>query len=167
MSELKDYGTESLVYFDVDNFLVRKLISLKHYNVLRLALDRIVIHNALFANAALRVIGFGYNTEKQFVVIVEQPYCAGTVAPEQERRHFMYSMGFEDAGHDYGMYLNYRSPNLYIGDLNDYNVIKGESGIHVIDADCRLNTPTLGCGGTYVIPQPMLDFTSPCAVSCE
>ena len=74
----------------------------------------------------------------------------------------MYRLGFEDAGIDFGMHLNYKTANLYIGDLNDYNVIKGETGIHVIDADCRLNTPTLGCGGSYTIPQPHLDFSSPC-----
>lgn len=164
LSEVKDYGTESVVYFDVDKLVVRKLISLKHYNVLRLALDRIIIHNAVFSDSAMKVIGYGRNDDKQFVVVVEQPYCAGTVVSEQERRDFMYAMGFEDAGADYGMHLNYKNSSLYIGDLNDYNVIKGESGIHVIDADCRFNTPTLGCGGTYVIPQPHLDFSHQCAV---
>ena len=164
LSDIKDYGTESVVYFDVDNLVVRKLISLKHYNVLRLALDRIIIHNAVFTDSAMKVLGFGRNEDGQFVIVIEQPYCAGTVVSEQERRDFMYAMGFEDAGSDYGMHLNYRSSSLYIGDLNDYNVIKGESGIHVIDADCRLNTPTLGCGGAYVIPQPHLDFSSPCAI---
>ena len=163
LSEIKDYGTESVVYFDVDHFVVRKLISLKHYNVLRLALDRIIIHNAVFTDSAMKVLGFGLNEMKQFVVVVEQPYCAGSVVSEQERRDFMYAMGFEDAGSDYGMHLNYRTSSLYIGDLNDYNVIKGESGIHVIDADCRLNTPTLGCGGSYIIPQTHLDFSHPCA----
>ena len=164
LSEIKDYGTESVVYFDIDNFVVRKLISLKHYNVLRLALDRIIIHNAIFSDSALRVIGFGRNRESQFVVVVEQVYCAGTMVTERERRDFMYALGFEDAGADFGMHLNYKSPSLYIGDLNDYNVIKGESGIHVIDADCRLNTLTLGCGGSYMIPKTNIDFSAPCAI---
>lgn len=77
----------------------------------------------------------------------------------------MYALGFEDAGADYGMHLNYRTESLYVGDLNEYNVIKGEVGIYVIDADCRLNTPALGCSGSYVIPQPHLDFSLPCAIS--
>ena len=164
LSVVKDFGTESVVYFDVDRFLVRKTISLKHYNVLRLALDRIIIHNAVFTDSAMKVLGFGRNEENQFVVIIEQPYCAGTVVTEPERREFMYALGFDDAGADYGMHLNYRTSNLYIGDLNDYNVIKGESGIHVIDADCRINTPTLGCGGSFIIKQPHLDFSKPCAL---
>ena len=164
LSEIKDYGTESVVYFDVDNYLVRKLISLKHYNVLRLALDRIIIHNAIFPDSNMKVLGYGRDEQQQFVVVVEQPYCAGCQVSEQERRDFMYALGFEDAGSDYGMHLNYRNSSLYIGDLNDYNVIKGDSGVHVIDADCRLNVPTLGCGGTLVIPQPVLDFTKPSSI---
>ena len=55
---LQDNGSESVVYFDVLNRIVYKLISLKHYTVLRLALDRIVIHNALFPETTLKVIGF-------------------------------------------------------------------------------------------------------------
>ena len=72
---------------------------------------------------------------------------------------FMYEMGFQDAGMDYGMHLNYKTDDLYVGDLNEFNVLKGESGYHVIDADCRLNVSALECGGTYIVPQPELDFT--------
>lgn len=161
-SEMMDYGTESEVYFDVDQCIVRKIISLKHYNVLRLALDRIIIHNAIFPDAALKVTGYGRNREKKFVVMAEQPYCEGDSVSEDERQAFMHQLGFTDAGMDYGMHLNYRTDALYIGDLNDYNVIKGQSGIQVIDADCRLNIPTLGCDGSYVIPEPNIDFSRPC-----
>ena len=65
---------------------------------------------------------------------------------------FMHKLGFEDAGEDFGMYLNYKTPDLYIGDLNEYNVLKHDNGaIFVFDCDCRLNVPTLGCGGTWRI----------------
>lgn len=161
-SEMLDYGTESEVYFDIENCVVRKLISLKHYNVLRLALDRIIIHNAIFPDAALKVLGYGHNSGGDFVIIVEQPYCEGVSVSEQERQSFMYGLGFSDAGEDYGMHLNYRTETLYIGDLNEFNIIKGEAGIHVIDADCRLNTPSLGCGGSYLVPKPNIVFDCPC-----
>ena len=161
-SDVKDYGTESVVYFNVNTQIVSKLISLKHYNVLRLALDRIVIHNALFSNTYLRVIGFGRNQNNDFVILAEQPYCEGDIVSEQERCDFMNRLGFRDAGMDYGMHLNYCTSNLYVGDLNDYNVIKGENCIHIIDADCRLNTPSLGCGGNYIIPETHIDFSKKC-----
>lgn len=77
-----------------------------------------------------------------------------------ERMSFMYDRG-RDAGMDYGMHLNYNTDNLYVGDLNEFNVLKGESGYHVIDADCRLNVPGLECGGTYIVPSPELDFSRP------
>ena len=111
-----------------------------------MALDRIIIHNAVFPDSALKVIGFGRNERSEFVVLVEQPYIKGVGVAPEERKCFMHNLGFEDAGEDYGMCLNYKTSTLYIGDLNEYNIIKGEEGIHVIDADCRLNTPTLGCG---------------------
>ena len=115
LSEIKDYGTESVVYFDVAHRVVRKLISLKHYNVLRLALDRIIIHNAIFCDSRLKVLGFGRDQNKQFVIIVEQPYCAGVKVTEEERCRFMYNMGFTDAGEDFGMHLNFNTPDIYIG----------------------------------------------------
>ena len=74
---------------------------------------------------------------------------------------FMYEMGFQDAGMDYGMHLNYKTANLYVGDLNEFNVLKGETGYHVIDADCRLNVSALECGGTYLVTQPQVDFSKP------
>lgn len=158
ISQIRDDGTESAVFFDIANQLVRKLISLKYYNVVRLALDRLIIHNALFPTSSLKVLGFGRDSLHRFVIVVEQPYVRGRGVTEDERLEFMTSMGFEDAGMDYGMHLNYKTDTLYIGDLNEFNVLKGEKGIQVIDADCRLNVKTLGCGGSYVIPQPSEDF---------
>ena len=161
LCHLQDYGTESVVYFDVNSHLVYKLISLKHYNVLRLALDRIIIHNAIFPETRLVVIGFAKDRYGQFVVIVQQPYVMGDSITEDERISFMHDLGFDDAGMDYGMHLNYKTLDLYVGDLNEFNVIKGEHGLHVIDADCRLNVPEIDCGGKYMIRQPNIDFSKP------
>ena len=161
LCHLQDNGTESVVYFDVFNRIVYKLISLKHYNVLRLALDRIIIHNALFPETFLKVLGFARDSLGSFVVVVSQPYVIGDIIDESDRRSFMLNLGFSDAGMDYGMHLNYRTDYLYVGDLNEYNVIRGELGVNVVDADCRLNVSTLECGGKYVIPQPQIDFSEP------
>ena len=161
LCHLQDYGTESVVYFDVSARLVYKLISLKHYNVLRLALDRIIIHNAIFPETCLVVMGFARDCSGQFVVVVRQPYVFGDLISEEERLSFMHDLGFEDAGMDYGMHLNYKTPELYIGDINEFNALRGEHGLHVIDADCRLNVKEIECGGTYIIMQPKIDFSSP------
>lgn len=158
MSQAYDEGTESTVFFDIPHRLVRKFITLKHYNVLRLALDRIIIHNAIFPSAYMRVIGFGRDEDGQFGVLIEQPYIEGTAVSEEERAIFMHKLGFDDAGEDFGMKLNYRTDNLYIGDLNEYNVLKGAEGIHVFDCDCRLNVVSLGCSGKWRIPSPSIRF---------
>ena len=161
LCHLQDHGTESLVYFNVCERVVYKLISLKHYNVLRLALDRIAIHNAIFPETRLLVIGFARDLLGNFVVVVQQPYVVGKPITQEERVNFMHEMGFEDAGMDYGMCLNYKTSDLYIGDLNEFNALRGENGLHVIDADCRLNIPEIECGGSYHFQQPRLDFSKP------
>lgn len=159
ISQAYDMGTESTVFFDTENRLVRKFITLKHYNVLRLALDRIIIHNAIFPNAYMKVIGFGKDEDSQFGVLIEQPYIEGIKVSEEERAEFMHKLGFEDAGEDFGMRLNYKTQDLYIGDLNEYNVLKHDNGaIFVFDCDCRLNVPTLGYGGTWKIQPPAVKF---------
>jgi len=163
ISQAYDYGTESSIFFDVNRRLVRKFITLKHYNVLRLALDRFIIHNALFPNTYLKVIGFGRDEAGTFGILAEQPYIEGDIVPELERMDFMHRLGFADAGMDFDMHLNYKTDELYIGDLNEYNLLKHKNGsIHIFDADCRLNTPTLGFEGKWEIPTPRIDFTRPC-----
>ena len=158
ISQVYDIGTESTIFFDVPHRLVRKFITLKHYNVLRLAIDRVIIHNAIFPSAYMKVVGFGRDEEGSFGILIEQPYIEGSVVSEEERSLFMHKMGFADAGEDYGMRLNYMTDNLYIGDLNQYNILKGATGIHVFDCDCRLNVPSLGCGGKWIIPPARVVF---------
>lgn len=159
ISQAYDMGTESTVFFDVPSRLVRKFITLKHYNVLRLALDRIIIHNAIFSNAYMKVSGFGRDEEGAFGILIEQPFIEGTIVSEEERSAFMHGIGFEDAGEDYGMKLNYKTDNLYIGDINEFNLLKHENGaIFVFDCDCRLNVPSLGCGGKWIIQAPEISF---------
>lgn len=158
ISQVYDIGTESTVFFDVSHRIVRKFITLKHYNVLRLAIDRIIIHNAIFPNAYMRVFGFGRDEDGQFGILIVQPYIEGVIVSEEERASFMYKMGFTDAGEDYGMHLNYKTDYLYIGDINEYNVLKGVNGIHVFDCDCRLNVPSLGCEGKWIIPSVQIEY---------
>ena len=109
----------------------------------------------------MTVIGFAKDHYGRFVVVVQQPYVSGDPITEEERVSFMHDLGFEDAGMDYGMHLNYKTSELYVGNLNEFNAIRGEFGLHVIDADCRLNVPEIDCGGTYTIRQPLVDFSNP------
>ena len=142
-AELKDAGTESVVYFCPSEGIVYKTMTLKYYNVLRPALDRIVIHNALFPDSAMTVLGFGRLENGSFTIVVRQPYIVGSKPTEEQRANHMHSLGFKDAGMDCGMHLNYLSDELYIGDVNEYNAILTPGGVSVIDADCRILYPGL------------------------
>ena len=143
ISELTDAGTESVVYFSPSEGVVYKTMTLKYYNVLRPALDRIVIHNALFPDTAMTVLGFGRLENCSFTTVIRQPYVVGTKPSEEQRAAHMHSLGFKDAGMDYGMHLNYVCDDLYVGDVNEYNAILTPEGVSVIDADCRILRPGL------------------------
>lgn len=42
----------------------------------------------------------------------------------------------------------YATPEIYLSDMHDENVIRSESGnVFVIDCDIRINTPELNNGG--------------------
>ena len=80
----------------------------------------------------MEVIGFARDSKQQFVTVVIQPYIIGDLITEDERISFMHGLDFDDAGMDYGMHLNYKTDTLYVGDLNEFNVIKGETGLNVL-----------------------------------
>ena len=65
-------------------------------------------------------MGFAKDHYGQFVIVVQQPYVIGDPITEDERVSFMHDLGFEDAGMDYGMHLNYMTKDLYIGDINEF-----------------------------------------------
>ena len=143
-ADLVDAGTESKVWFRPSEHIVYKAISLKYYNVLRPALDRIVIHNALFPDTAMTVLGFGRLEESGvFVIVVRQPYIVGTKPSEMQRRDHMIRLGFRESGMDFGMHLNYVRDDVYVGDVNEFNAILTPGGVSVIDADCRFVRPNL------------------------
>ena len=68
--------------------------------------------------------------------------CPGTES-ETRQIYDMDDLGYKETGLDCGMFLNYRTDTLYIGDLDEKNVIKGKAGIYAIDADCHMNTRVL------------------------
>lgn len=50
----------------------------------------------------------------------------------------------------------YATPEIYLSDLHDENVIKSASGnVFVVDCDIRINTPGLKCGGNRELTNEM------------
>ncbi|ADV44540.1 hypothetical protein [Bacteroides helcogenes] len=136
-------GGEAKVY-DNGSKLV-KSIGLDYFVQPILALDRISLHNAYFPETAITVIGFGRNEDGDFKIIVEQPFIAGKRASDEEIACYMRNMGFELRN---PRNWTYSTPEIYLSDMHDENVIKSEAGtFFVVDCDIRINTPQLNQGG--------------------
>lgn len=136
-------GGEAHVYYK-GNTLV-KSIGLDYYILPVLALDRISLHNAYFPETRLNVLGFGRTSDGDFQVIVEQPHIQGEQMSDEEIRLFAERMGFELRN---PRNWTYTTPEIYLSDLHDENVIKSVNGnVFVIDCDIRINTPELKLGG--------------------
>jgi len=136
-------GGEAHVYYK-GNTLV-KSIGLDYYILPVLALDRISLHNAYFPETRLKVLGFGRTSEGDFQVIVEQAHIQGEQMADEEIQQFAKKIGFKLRN---PRNWTYTTPEIYLSDLHDENVIKSVNGnIFVIDCDIRLNTPDLKLDG--------------------
>ena len=140
-------GGEAEVY---DNGIsVIKTIGLDYFIQPIYALDRISLHNAWFPETKMQVIGFGENANREFKILVEQPYIQGIYVKQEEIDKFLFSLGFTliDPKN-----WTYSTPDIYLSDVHDENVIKSINGtIFVIDCDIRLNAPFLKAKGTRKI----------------
>ena len=136
-------GGEAVVY-DHGATLI-KSIGLDYFIQPILAFDRITLHNAYFPETALTVIGFGRTANGDFKVIVEQPFIEGSHVSDEEIAKFAKGLGFSIIN---PKNWTYATPDIYLSDLHDENVIKSKEGnIFVVDCDIRINTPELRCGG--------------------
>lgn len=125
--------------------LLFKTIGLDYFILPSIALDRISLHNAYFPETALEVVGFGRANNDEFKILVSQPFIEGQRMDEIEIETFMGKMGFTLQNRRNWTYI---TPEIYLSDVHDENVIKGRNGtIFVIDCDIRLNTPDLNKGG--------------------
>ncbi len=136
-------GGEAHVY-DHGSTLV-KSIGLDYYIEPILALDRISLHNAIFPETKLSVLGFGRDEDGRFRIIAEQHFVEGSRMTDGEIAEFMQRMGF--------LLINprnwtYATPEIYLSDMHDENVFRTNLGrVAVVDCDIRINTPELRCRG--------------------
>ena len=143
-------GGEAKVFANDGDINVTKILSTEYFVTPQFALDRITLHNTLFPEAPLKVLGFGRNSKGEFQFLVEQPFIQGKHATKKEIHDFISKMGFTKTDKDRGN--TFISDDLYLSDLHDENVIKtANNTLVVIDADLRLNTPELNRNGKYKI----------------
>ena len=127
-------GGEAVVYDNGNKVL--KTIGLDYFILPIFALDRISLHNAYFEETEMNVLGFGRNTNKDFMVIVEQPFIHGKMMADTEIATFVEQMGFKSINPRNWTFAN---KDIYLSDMHDENVLRTPDGhICVIDCDVFL-----------------------------
>ena len=113
-------GAEAKVYYSDGNTSVVKERS-SIYSTWQKALDAIVLHNSLFPETAMKVIGFTRDSEGLMRIVLTQPYvnCL-RLATKEEIDDMVASKGFHDNWNGQG--VNYISDRLALEDMHPANV---------------------------------------------
>lgn len=146
------HGSEAWVYRK-DKDTVIKSRSITGYNTVSDALRSIELHNTLFPETAMKVVGFG-NGDGEFSIIIEQPFIEGAYASQEEIDSFVKERF--NAKKDPSVIGNtsYKIDDYLLQDLKPQNVlvriVNGERQYNVIDGDFYDNPSTKG---TKPLPQ--------------
>lgn len=131
------HGSEAWVYRK-DKDTVIKSRSITGYNTVSDALRSIELHNSLFPETAMKVVGFG-NGDGEFSIIIEQPFIEGAYASQEEIDSFVKERF--NAKKDTSVIGNtsYKTDDYLLQDLKPQNVlvriVNGERQYNVIDGD--------------------------------
>lgn len=113
-------GAESKVYYRAgDTSVIKERTSI--YATLGKAFEAIVLHNALFPETQMSVIGFTRDADGLFRVILTQPYIGcQRLATKSEIEEMVVAKGFHDNSEGDG--VNYIGDRLYLEDMHPANV---------------------------------------------
>ena len=113
-------GAEAKVYYhEGDTSVVKERVSI--YSTPQKALDAIVLHNSLFPETAMKVIGFTRDHDGLMRIVLTQPYvnCL-RLATKEEIDNMVAAKGFRDNWNGQG--VNYISDRLALEDMHPANV---------------------------------------------
>jgi hypothetical protein len=113
-------GAEAKVYYsDGNTSVVKERTSI--YSTWLKALDAIVLHNYLFPETAMKVIGFTRDSDNLMRIVLTQPYvnCL-RLATKEEIDDMVAAKGFRDNWNGEG--VNYISDRLALEDMHPANV---------------------------------------------
>ena len=113
-------GAEAKVYYkDGDTSVIKERCSI--YSTTQKALDAIVLHNYLFPETAMKVIGFTRDNDNLMRIVLTQPYvnCL-RLATKEEIDDMVATKGFRDNWNGQG--VNYISDRLALEDMHPANV---------------------------------------------
>ena len=113
-------GAEAKVYYKEGNTsVVKERTSI--YSTWQKALDAIVLHNCLFPETAMKVIGFTRDSDNLMRIVLTQPYVTcKRLATKDEIDDMVAAKGFRDNWNGQG--VNYISDRLALEDMHPANV---------------------------------------------
>lgn len=117
-------GAEAMVYYrEGDPSVAKERTSI--YSTTQKALDAIALHNSLFPETAMRVIGFTRDTDGLLRIVLTQPYIRCLrLATKGEIDAMVAEKGFRDNWQGQG--VNYISDRLALEDMHPANVFIDE-----------------------------------------
>lgn len=127
-------GAEAKVYYKTgDTSVVKERTSI--YSTLSKAFEAIVLHNALFPETPMSVIGFTRDSDELFRIILTQPYIGcKRLATKEEIDKMVADKGFRDNYNGNG--VNYIGNRLYLEDMHPANVFIDTISEQPICIDC-------------------------------
>ena len=127
-------GAEAKVYYrEGDKSVVKERTSI--YSTTQKALDAIALHNFLFPETAMNVIGFTRDSDNLMRIILTQPYIRCLrLATKDEIDALVNAKGFRDNWDGQG--VNYISDRMALEDMHPANVFIDEVSDRPICIDC-------------------------------
>ena len=127
-------GAEAKVYYrEGDKSVVKERTSI--YSTTQKALDAIALHNSLFPETAMYVIGFTRDSDNLMRIILTQPYVRCLrLATKEEIDALVSAKGFHDNWSGQG--VNYISDRMALEDMHPANVFIDEVSGSPICIDC-------------------------------
>ncbi len=113
-------GAEAKVYFkEGDPSVAKERTSI--YSTTNKALEAIALHNYLFPETAMKVIGFTRDSDSLMRIVLTQPYVTCLrLATKEEIDDMVAAKGFRDNWNGHG--VNYISDRLVLEDMHPANV---------------------------------------------
>ena len=157
------HGSEAWVYRK-DKDTVIKSRSITGYNTVSDALRSIELHNTLFPETAMKVVGFG-NGDDEFSIIIEQPFMEGAYASQEEIDSFVKERFNAEKDPSVIGNTSYKTEDYLLQDLKPQNVlvriVNGERQYNVIDGDFYDNPSKETQPTTPTVPTPPTKPTTP------
>ena len=127
-------GAEAKVYYrEGDTSVVKERASI--YSTTQKALEAIALHNYLFPETAMHVIGFTRDADGLVRIILTQPYVRCLrLATKEEIDKLAFSKGFRDNWSGQG--VNYISDRIALEDMHPANVFVDDISSQPICIDC-------------------------------